>query len=149
MYDAMKLTAAYRGGTRYDITCGQHRVVTDQPVDDGGQDAGMGPVELFVGSVAGCVAYFVGQFCARHNISRDGLSVDAEWIMTEGPHRIGRIDIAIHLPHRISPEQKERLLKVAHGCTVHQSLTVAPNVTIALNPHSHGGGPLAGEKAAV
>jgi len=57
----MKLTVAYDGGTRYDITSGRHRVVTDQPVEDGGQDAGMSPVELFVGSLAGCVGYFVGR----------------------------------------------------------------------------------------
>lgn len=132
----MKLTAAYHGGTRYDVTSGAHRIVTDQPAADGGQDAGMSPVELFVGSVASCVAYFVGQFCARHNISRDGLSVDAEWTMAEGPHRVGRIEIAIHLPHRIPQEQKERLLKVAHGCTVHQSIANALTVEIKLNPHA-------------
>ncbi|MBH0191820.1 MAG: OsmC family protein [Nitrospira sp.] len=131
----MKLTASYHGGTRYDITSGKHRIVTDQPVDDNGQDAGMSPVELFVGSVASCVAYFTGQFCARHNISQDGLSVDAEWAMAESPHRVGRIDIAIHLPHRIPSEQKERLLKVAHGCTVHQSIAGALTVAITLNPH--------------
>jgi uncharacterized OsmC-like protein len=145
----MKLAAVYHGGARFDITCGAHRVVTDQPVEEGGHDAGMSPVELFVGSVAGCVGYFVGQFCARHNISREGLAVDAEWTMAEGPHRVGKIDLAIHLPHRITPEQKERLLKVAHACTVHQSLTVAPNVAIALNPHGHAGGQPAGGKAGV
>ncbi|MBH0177280.1 MAG: OsmC family protein [Nitrospira sp.] len=135
----MKLTAAYHGGTRYDITNGKHRIVTDQSGADGGQDAGMSPVELFVGSVASCVAYFTGQFCARHNISRDGLSIDAEWAMAENPHRVGRIDIAIHLPHRIAPEQKERLLKVAHGCTVHQSIASALTIMIALNPHTPSG----------
>ncbi len=145
----MKLTAAYHGGTRYDITCGQHRIVTDQPAEDGGQDAGMSPVELFVGSVASCVAYFVGQFCARHQISREGLVVHADWNLAETPHRVGRIELAIHLPHRIPAELKERLLRVAHGCTVHQSLASAPNVTVALNPNSHGGGSLAGGKAAV
>jgi len=145
----MKLAAVYHGGSRFDITCGTHRVVTDQPVEDGGHDAGMSPVELFVGSVASCVGYFVGQFCARHNISREGLTVDAEWTMAEGPHRVGKIDLAIHLPHRITPEQKERLLKVAHACTVHQSLVVAPNVAIVLNPHSHAGGQPPGGKAAV
>lgn len=135
----MKLTVAYHGGTRYDVTSGGHRVITDQPVEDGGHDAGMSPVELFVGSVASCVGYFVGQFCARHDISRDGLTVDAEWTMAEGPHRVGAIALAIHLPHRITVEQKERLLKVAQGCTVHQSLAVAPKVSIKLNPHSHHG----------
>ncbi len=132
----MKLTAAYHGGTRYDITCGNHRIVTDQPVEDGGLDTGMSPVELFVGSVASCVAYFVGQFCTRHHISREGLSVDAEWAMAEGPHRVGRIDIAVHIPHRIPLELKERLLKVAHGCTVHRSVASALTVEIKLNPHT-------------
>ena len=133
----MKLTATYRDGTRYDIVSGKHRIITDQAVKDGGQDGGMSPVELFVGSVAGCVAYFVGQFCGRHGIPRDGLAVDAEWTMAENPHRVGRIDIGIHLPHRISAEQKERLLKVAHGCTVHQSIIVIPNIGIKLNPSTH------------
>ncbi len=73
----MKLSVAYQGGTRYDILSDRHRVVTDQPVEDGGADAGMSPVELFVGSVASCVGYFVGQFCARHDISREGLKIDA------------------------------------------------------------------------
>ena len=133
----MKLTATYHGGTRYDITSGRHRIVTDQPAEDGGQDAGMSSVELFVGSVASCVAYFVGQFCARHNISREGLNVDADWAMAEGPHRVGRIEIIIHLPHRIQAELKERLLKVAYGCTVHQSIASALTVEIKLNPHAH------------
>jgi len=134
----MNLTVAYHGGARYDIISGRHRVVTDQPEEDGGHNAGMSPVELFVGSVAGCVGYFAGQFCARHDISREGLAVDAEWEMAEGPHRVGTIALAIRLPHRLSPDMKERLLKVAHGCTVHQSFSGAPVVTIQLNPHAAG-----------
>lgn len=135
----MKLTVSYHGGTRYDIMSGKHRIITDQPVEDGGHDAGMSPVELFAGSVASCVGYFVGQFCARHGIPRDGLIVDADWAMAETPHRVGRIDITIHLPHRLTPDQKERLLKVAHSCTVHQSIAVTPAVAIKLNPHAHHG----------
>ena len=68
----MKLSVSHHGGTRYDIVSGSHRIVTDQPVEDGGQDAGVSPVELFVGSVASCVAYFVGRFCMRHGISQEG-----------------------------------------------------------------------------
>lgn len=135
----MKLSVAYQGGTRYDILSDRHRIVTDQPVEDGGDDAGMSPVELFVGSVASCVGYFVGQFCARHDISREGLKVEAEWAMAESPHRVGQIMLAIRLPHRVTPELRERLLKVAQGCTVHQSLALPINIAIDLNPHSHVG----------
>jgi uncharacterized OsmC-like protein len=133
----MKLSVAYQGGARYDILSDRHRVVTDQPVEDGGADAGMSPVELFVGSVASCVGYFVGQFCARHDISREGLKVDAEWTIAEAPHRVGQIQLAIRLPHRVTPELRERLLKVAHGCTVHQSIVVPAGIAIELNPHGH------------
>lgn len=133
----MKLSVAYQGGARYDILSDRHRVVTDQPVEDGGADAGMSPVELFVGSVASCVGYFVGQFCARHDISREGLKVEAEWTITEAPHRVGQIQLAIRLPHRVTPELRERLLKVAHGCTVHQSIVVPAAIAIELNPHGH------------
>jgi putative redox protein len=132
----MTLHVAFHSGTRYDITSGHHKVVTDQQTADGGQDAGMSPVELFVGSLASCVGYFVGRFCERHNIPREGLAVDAEWEMVENPHRVGQITLAIHLPHRLTPDLKERLLKVAHGCTVHQTVAVAPTVAIQLNPHT-------------
>jgi len=98
----------------------------------------MSPVELFVGSLAGCVGYFVGRYCDRHQISTKGLSVEAEWTMAEQPHRVGQITLAIHLPHRITPMQAEQLLKVAHGCTVHQSLAVPAGVAIELNPHPRG-----------
>jgi uncharacterized OsmC-like protein len=146
----MKLNVSYHGGTRYDITSGKHRIVTDQPVDDGGQDAGMSPVELFVGSVASCVAYFVGRFCARHEIPLEGLSVEADWSMAEGPHRVGRINLAIHVPHRITQELREKLLKVAQGCTVHQSIAVAADVSIKLNPHGHhAGSPLMKEAGSL
>ncbi|WP_447601305.1 OsmC family protein [Nitrospira sp. Nam80] len=132
----MALSVSYRCGSRFDITAGNHTIITDQPVEDGGADAGMSPVELFVGSLASCVAYFVGRFCARHGIPREGLAVEAEWEMAEKPHRVGRIALAIHLPHPVTVEQRERLLKVAHGCTVHQSIAVPAKVIIELTPVS-------------
>lgn len=131
----MKLSVSYHGGMRHDIVSGRHRVVTDQPVEDGGQDAGLSPVELFVGSVASCVGYFVGRFCTRHGIPADGLSVEADWTMAEQPHRVGRVELFIHLSHPVTHEMQERLLKVAHGCTVHQSLMIAPTIDIKLRPH--------------
>jgi hypothetical protein len=84
------------------------------------------------------VGYFVGRYCDRHQISTKGLSVGAEWLLAEQPHRVGQVTLAIHLPHRLTAEQSERLLKVAYGCTVHQSLAVPAGMTIELNPHHRG-----------
>lgn len=129
----MTLTVTFRGGTRFDIASRRHTIVTDQPVEDGGQDAGMSPVELFVGSLASCVAYFVGQYCGRHKIPCEGFTIEAEWSYAEHPHRVGAVRMKINVPGEVTPEQRERLLKVAHGCTVHQSIAIAPAVTIDLH----------------
>ncbi|MBI4402496.1 MAG: hypothetical protein HY581_12795 [Nitrospirae bacterium] len=59
----MNLTIAFHGETRFDVISERHTLVTDQPSEDGGSDAGMSPVELFVGSLASCVGYFVARYC--------------------------------------------------------------------------------------
>jgi uncharacterized OsmC-like protein len=86
----MGMTIAFRGGTKFEISTERHSVIADQPVEDGGTDAGMSPVELFVAALAGCVGYFVGRYCARHAIPCDGFTIHAEWSIVERPHRIGR-----------------------------------------------------------
>lgn len=128
----MTLSVTSQGGVRFTIASGLHRVVTDQPIDEGGSDAGMSPVDLFVGSLAGCVGYFVAKYCARHQIPCEGFTIDADWTMAEQPHRVGAVALRITLPAVLNPTQKERLLQVAHGCTVHRTLQVPPTVEITL-----------------
>lgn len=128
----MSLTVTYQGGVRFEVTSGKHTLVTDQPAEDGGGDTGMSPVELFVGSLGSCVAYFVARYCARHQIACEGLTIDVDWSYAEQPHRVGTVAIKLHLPGELTSEQQEKLLRVAHGCTVHQSLTVPPKVEIQL-----------------
>lgn len=126
----MILTVTYQSGTRFDVISRNHTVTTDQPVEDGGADAGMSPVELFVGSLASCVGYFVTRYCLRHTIPVDGFRIDVQWSMAEQPHRVGAVELTLHLPAQLTTSQRETLLKVAHGCTVHQSLAVPPTVGI-------------------
>jgi putative redox protein len=89
----------------------------------------MSPVEIFVGSLASCVAYFIGRYCARHNLAAEGLTVDVDWSMAERPHRVGEIRLQVH-GLAVPAHHREQLLKVAHGCTVHQSLLHAPKITV-------------------
>lgn len=133
----MNLTVTYRGGTKFHIHSNAHMIVADQPRDDGGTDAGMSPVELFIGSLGSCVAYFVAQYCVRHHISSEALVLDVDYDMAEQPHRVGRVAVRIHLPASMNPSQEERLLRVAHACTVHQSLLVPPTVDISLAAKDH------------
>ena len=136
----MTLHVTFQGGARYDIDSRGHRVITDQPVDEGGTDAGMSPVDLFIGSLTACVAYFIGRYCVRHQIPCEGFTVEADWTMAEQPHRVGRVGLRITLPETVNPSERERLLRVAHGCTVHQSIMAPPAVDIhVVDPGVEGG----------
>lgn len=127
----MSLTVTYRGGTRYEIRSGPHSVMTDQPAEDGGTDAGPTPVELFAGSLASCVAYYVGQYCRRHAVPHEGFSVTVDYDMAETPHRVGAFRLHLLFPEPVNPSERERLLRVAEGCTVHRTLSHPPEVQIA------------------
>jgi uncharacterized OsmC-like protein len=136
----MRIT--YAGGTRFDIRSGRHTIVADQPAGDGGSDAGMSPVELFVGSLASCIGYFVARYGARHAIPIAGFTIDADWTFAEQPHRVGAVRLRLRLPASLSDSQKERLLAVAHGCTVHRSLEVPPQVKIVVGESQEDGPPV-------
>jgi putative redox protein len=65
--------------TRYVATVRGHEVRVDQPLAAGGTDEAPTPVELFVVSLATCVAYYAGRYLERHGLSRAGLAVRAEY----------------------------------------------------------------------
>ena len=73
--DGHGMEVRFVAGEAYEMTVRGHRVVVDQPADAGGQDSAPTPTELFVASLAACVAFYAGRFLTRHGYSRDGLAV--------------------------------------------------------------------------
>lgn len=120
----------YEGGDRFRIAMRQHAVTVDQPVSVGGEDTAPTPTELFVGSLASCVAFYARRFLARHDLPTDGLGVTAQFAMATQPSRVGEISIAIRIPEGVPEERKEALLAVASHCTVHNSLMAPPQIRI-------------------
>jgi uncharacterized OsmC-like protein len=123
----------------FEIRVRDHILHVDQPTEAGGSDTAPTPTELFVVSLAACVAFYVRRFLTRHRLSTEGLSVVATSTMAERPARVGEIDISIELRDRVPESLRERLLAVATHCTVHNSLEVAPRVSVKLENHSMAG----------
>jgi uncharacterized OsmC-like protein len=112
-----------------------HELVVDQPVEDGGEDAGPTPTELFVAGLASCVAFYAGRFLRRHGLPTEGLAVDCSFTFAEDrPARVGEISVAVHLPEGFPEERRAALRAVVEHCTVHNSLRQPPEVEIALEP---------------
>lgn len=129
------LHVGYLDGDAYEIEVRGHRVRVDQPVTDGGKDSGPTPTELFVGSLAACVGFYAGRYLDRHRLSRQGLAVDADFAMaSDRPARVTGIRVTVLVPDDFPPERRAALEAVVSHCTVHNSLTTPPEVSIALVP---------------
>lgn len=127
------MSVGYRGGERYDIAVRGHTLTVDQPAEGGGEDAAQTPTELFVASLAGCVAFYAGRYLTRHGIAREGLSVNATYQMaTDRPARVTSIDLTVWVPDTVPAERRPALQKVVQHCTVHNSLITPPTVHIEL-----------------
>jgi uncharacterized OsmC-like protein len=125
--------ASHVDGERYEILLRGHSVPVDQPVESGGADSAPTPTELFVGSLAACVAFYAGRYLDRHGYGRDGLEVRARFDMaTDRPARVASIRIAVRPPSGFPPERIPALLAVASHCTVHNSIHQAPDITISV-----------------
>jgi uncharacterized OsmC-like protein len=121
---------------RFFIDIRGHQLFVDQPEADGGDDTAPSPTELFVASLAACVAFYARRYLSRHGLPQDGLAVSAEYTMSSRPARVGHIDVRLTLPEAISGERRAALLAVASHCTVHNSLIEGPMVRIALAERS-------------
>lgn len=130
--DERPMRVEHRGGDTFDINIRGHVITVDQPVKHGGDDTAATPTELFVASLASCVAFYARRFLARHNLPTDGLAVEATFDMGSRPARVCAINVRVIVPDGVPAERFEPLLAVATHCTVHNTLAATPEVSITL-----------------
>ena len=120
------------GGDRFTITARDHRIVTDQPVEVGGEDTAATPTELFVASLASCIAFYARRYLARHDLDATGLAVEASYALGVRPARVTDIEVTMTLPPDFPASRREALLAVAGRCTVHNSIMTPPTITLGV-----------------
>jgi putative redox protein len=130
------MTVTWLQGSQLAVDAGRHRLLVDQPEEEGGEDQGMTPVELLLASLGSCIGYFAARFCQRHHMPPDGLRVTMAWEYEEKPHRVGSMTAHVHLPQSVAaalePEMRARMQKVLEGCTVHNSIAITPRIGVTI-----------------
>ena len=126
----MSMTVRYQKGTRFEAQSRTHTLVVDQPESEDGTDQGMTPVELFVASLASCIAYYASMFLSRHIPDLTGLEVQTTWHYSDNPHRIGGMHFIISVPHVLTEAEKRGLLRTVEHCTVENTIKHNPSISI-------------------
>jgi len=127
-----EMTVTHLDGDRFRVDLRGHAFTVDQPVEDGGQDTAPTPTELFVAGLASCVAFYARRYLARHDLPAGGLKVATSYTMASRPARVATVRLELALPHGVPADRRDALLAVASHCTVHNTLTAAPDVTITV-----------------
>jgi putative redox protein len=127
------LNVTHQNNDRFQLRVRGHRFLCDQPLADGGDDQGPTPTELFVASLAACVAFYARRFLARHGLDTTGLRVEAAYTMSpDRPARVHTITLRLLLPQPLEEHRRRALLAVVDHCTVHNSLRTPPEVRVTL-----------------
>jgi len=110
-----------------------HVLITDEPLEAGGEDAGPDPYTLLLAALGSCISMTATLYARRKAwpLERVTVRLYAERIhardcvecthTTEGyVHRIQR---AVSFDGELTDEQRARLQEIAHKCPVHKALT--------------------------
>src|SRR5262245_18742175 len=126
---AQLMDVRFVAGEAYEVAVRDHRITVDQPAESGGDDTAPTPTELFVASLATCVAFYAGRYLTRHGYTRDGLGISADFDMaSDRPARVAAVRLTIRVPADVPAERWPALRAVASHCTVHNTLTDRPEV---------------------
>jgi len=133
MKDLAEMSLAIRniGGLKFSAQTRKHEVIFDQPKEEGGEDRGMTPVELFIASLGACIGTYIVWFCERYKIATDGMRIDLSWASGGRSTRILRIRANVKLPVKVPESIRPALFRAAKHCTIHSTLIHPPQVEIS------------------
>lgn len=99
-----------------------NELISDEPLDRGGQHLGFNPGELLAASLASCTTITVRMYADRKEWPLDEVEVEVETERDAATnHTVFRKHVRLF--GDLTTEQQERLLAIADKCPIHKSLS--------------------------
>ena len=113
------------GKTKYytEVIAGENKIITDEPVDKGGQNKGFNPFEILATSLASCTAATLRMYIDRKewDVEKINVEVDLEnFPLTKTA--VFKRNISFEGTH-LDDDQMKRLHSIADACPIHKILT--------------------------
>lgn len=120
------IKVAFPGGKRVDAEYKSFLMKTDQPVYAGGEGTAPTPFDLFLGSIATCVGFYVLAFCQNRGYRMDQASVAMRMFKKEEKKKIDKISFEIQLPPEFPDKYRKAIIKSVDSCAVKAHIVDAP-----------------------
>jgi putative redox protein len=123
----MEVTVRHLGNVQFESSARGHRVICDQPADNGGENAGMTPPELLLASLGACSAHYAVQYLKAWNLSAAGLEIRVHGDKVKPPARVGQILIEVFLPG-LDASHEAGMQRAVDACLIHNTLMHLPAI---------------------
>ncbi len=130
----VKMTGRYLGGKRVEL---RHEpsgatITTSAPKDNLGDGLLFSPTDLIGASLASCMITTIAILAEKRGLTIEPMTVEIEKIMQASPRRVAELPVTIHLPKRLSAEDRSFAEQAARGCPVHASLHADVKVALTV-----------------
>jgi putative redox protein len=126
----MDMIIDFPGGSRVDAHFGSFTVMTDQPVQAGGDGSAPTPFELFLTSLGTCAGIYVLGFCRQRNLPTEGLRLVQRMQMNPTTNLAEQITIDIKLPPNFPEQYRKAVIRAAEQCKVKKHFEFPPAVVV-------------------
>jgi putative redox protein len=100
-----------------------HIISVDGTVEEGGNDAGPSPHDLYDAAISACKALTVVWYARRKGYPLENVEVTTERDDSEERKGVYRLAATVHLTGDLSETQRAELLSAAQKCPVHKLMT--------------------------
>jgi uncharacterized OsmC-like protein len=128
----MEVTVEHLGGAQFEIEARGHKILSDQPAENGGFDEGMTPPELMLASLGSCAAFYAAEYLRQHQLAKSATRVRVSAEKAKAPARLASFHISVDVPLQLSPEDKAGVERAVHRCLIHNTLTHPPAIELVV-----------------
>jgi putative redox protein len=136
----MEATARYLNNVKFEASARGHRLICDQPMDNGGSDEGMTPPEFLLAALATCAGYYAAQYLNARKLPTGGLEVRVNAEKAQAPARLASFHIEVSTPglkeHREAERHQAGVLRAVKSCLIHNTLLGNPSIEVSLREAS-------------
>ncbi|HTA42422.1 MAG TPA: OsmC family protein [Bryobacteraceae bacterium] len=127
----MEVNVQHLGNSKFEVCARGHRLICDQPRDNGGSDAGMAPPEFLLASLATCAGYYAAEYLKTRSLPAGDLRVRVVAEKAQNPARLGSFQIEVSVPG-LEERHQIGISRAVKSCLVHNTLLQAPKIEIAI-----------------
>ena len=132
----LEVTIKHLGAVQFEISARNHRIYSDQPIENGGFDEGMTPPELLLASLASCAGFYAAQYLRKFKLATEGTRVRVLADKAKDPARLDNFRIEIEIPLELTVQHRQGVERAVHHCLIHNTLLYPPKITIDLKEHA-------------